>query len=156
MAIQEGRPAPPFALPGPGGETVNLEDFRGRDVILYFYPKDDTPGCTKEACGFRDLWKDLRRAGVVVLGVSPDDGASHRRFAEKYDLPFTLLSDADRKVMAAYGAWGEKTMYGRKSVGVIRSTVWIGLDGTVRKHWARVANAEKHPQKVLEALRGRQ
>lgn len=154
MAIQEGKPAPSFTLHDADGEKVRLEDFRGRDVILYFYPKDDTPGCTKEACGFRDLWKDLEREGVVVLGVSPDDGASHRRFARKYELPFTLLSDPDKKTMSAYGAWGEKTMYGRKTVGVIRSTVWIGPDGEVRKHWKRVANAATHPQKVLEAVRG--
>jgi peroxiredoxin Q/BCP len=154
MAIREGKPAPSFALRGAGGETVRLEDFHGHDVVLYFYPKDDTPGCTKEACGFRDLWKDLQQEGVVVLGVSPDDGASHQRFTEQYRLPFTLLSDPDRKVMTAYGAWGEKVLYGKKTVGVIRSTVWIGADGTVRKHWARVSNAAKHPQQVLDAVKG--
>src|SRR5581483_11207663 len=122
--------------------------------ILYFYPKDDTPGCTKEACGFRDEWKALTKLGAVVLGVSADDAASHRKFAAKYKLPFPLLSDPDRKVMKTYGAYGEKMMYGKKTVGVIRSTVWIGPDGKVRKHWARVADAAKHPAQVLEALRG--
>ena len=122
-------------------------------MILYFYPKDDTPGCTKEACGFRDAWDELRELGAAVLGVSADDAASHTRFATKYRLPFTLLSDPDQAVMRAYGAYGEKTMYGRKVVGVIRSTVWIGPDGRVRRHWARVANAAEHPAKVVAALR---
>jgi len=122
-------------------------------VILYFYPKDDTPGCTKEACGFRDAWAELKKAGVVVLGVSADGAASHQKFAAKYKLPFALLSDEDRKVMTAYGAYGEKVMYGKKTLGTIRSTVWIGPDGKVRRHWARVANAEAHPEQVLETIR---
>jgi len=121
-------------------------------VILYFYPRDDTPGCTKEACGFRDAWKEIRKLGAVVLGVSPDSGESHQRFASKYRLPFTLLSDPDKKVMSRYAAWGEKMMYGKKTTGVIRSTVWIGPDGKVKKHWARVAKAEAHPEQVLAAL----
>ncbi len=121
--------------------------------MLFFYPADDTPGCTKEACGFRDAWDDLAALGVTVLGVSPDAAASHQAFAAKYDLPFPLLSDPDRSVMRAYGAYGEKTMYGRKRTGVIRSTVWIGPDGRVRRHWARVPNAAQHPGKVLEAIR---
>ena len=121
--------------------------------MLYFYPEDDTPGCTKEACGFRDAWDDLQARNVAVLGVSADDAASHQRFAAKYRLPFTLLSDPERKVMRAYGAYGEKTMYGRKVIGVIRSTVWLGPDGRVRRHWAKVANAAEHPAKVLKALR---
>ena len=153
MAIEEGKAAPAFSLPDANGKPISLKDFAGKDVILYFYPKDDTPGCTKEACGFRDDWKTLQKMGVVVLGVSADDAASHQRFAAKYKLPFTLLSDADRKVMKTYGAYGEKMMYGKKTTGVIRSTVWIGRDGKVKKHWARVASAEQHPAKVLEALR---
>lgn len=153
MAIQEGKSAPDFSLQDTSGRTVSLADFVGRNVILYFYPKDDTPGCTKEACGFRDAWKELQKLGVMVIGVSPDDSASHQKFATKYRLPFLLLSDPDHKVMKKYGAYGEKTMYGKKTVGVIRSTVWIGPDGKVRKHWARVANAEKHPEQVLKALR---
>jgi len=151
--LEPGDPAPPFTLPDTSGKQVSLKDFAGRDVILYFYPKDDTPGCTKEACGFRDAWTDLQDLGVVVLGVSGDDAASHAKFAAKYRLPFTLLSDPDHRVMTAYGAYGPKTMYGRKTVGVIRSTVWIGPDGRVRHHWARVANAAEHPDKVLAALR---
>jgi peroxiredoxin Q/BCP len=153
MAIQEGKAAPAFKLRDTDGKPVALADVAGHDVILYFYPKDDTPGCTKEACGFRDAWRELQKMGVKVLGVSPDDAASHRKFTDKYKLPFPLLSDPDRAVMTQYGAWGEKTMYGKKTVGVIRSTVWIGPDGKVRKHWARVANAEAHPDQVLEALR---
>ena len=150
--IAEGRKAPDFTLEDASGKRVSPKDFKGKDVVVYFYPRDDTPGCTKEACGFRDLWADLRRAGVVVLGVSADDAASHKRFAAKYKLPFTLLSDPSRKVMAAWGAYGEKMMYGKKTTGVIRSTVWIGPDGVVRKHWARVSDAAKHPALVLEAI----
>ena len=153
MAIQEGKAAPAFTLSDASGKKVSLEDFSGKNVILYFYPKDDTPGCTKEACGFRDSWKELGKLGTVVLGVSGDSAESHTKFASKYKLPFTLLSDPDRKVMKQYGAYGEKMMYGKKTVGVIRSTVWIGPDGKVKKHWAKVANAEKHPEQVLAALR---
>ena len=153
MAVAEGKPAPAFTLTDAAGKKVSLADFSGKNVVLYFYPKDDTPGCTKEACGFRDDWKTLEKMGVVVLGVSPDNAASHQKFAAKYRLPFTLLSDPDRKVMEKYGAFGEKMMYGKKTTGVIRSTVWIGPDGKVKKHWARVASAEQHPSKVLEALK---
>ena len=151
--LEPGTTAPAFTLTDAAGRSVSLADFAGRDVVLYFYPKDDTPGCTKEACGFRDAWDDLQAIGVAVLGVSADDADSHERFAAKYRLPFTLLSDSDHHVMRAYGAYGEKTLYGRKTVGVIRSTVWIGPDGRVRRHWARVANAAEHPDKVLAALR---
>ena len=151
--LEPGTKAPPFVLSDAAGRQVSLQDFAGRHVILYFYPQDDTPGCTEEACGFRDAWGELEALGAVVLGVSADDAASHERFAAKYRLPFTLLSDPDRRVMRAYGAYGEKTLYGRKVVGVIRSTVWIGPDGRVRRHWARVANAGAHPEKVLAALR---
>lgn len=150
--LEPGTQAPAFTLTDAAGRKVSLKDFAGRDVLLYFYPQDDTPGCTKEACGFRDAWDDLKQLGAVVLGVSADDAGSHERFAAKYRLPFTLLSDPDRSVMRAYGAYGEKTLYGRKVIGVIRSTVWIGPDGRVRRHWARVANAAEHPAKVLAAL----
>jgi peroxiredoxin Q/BCP len=153
MAIREGKDAPDFTLADADEKQVSLSDFEGKDVILYFYPKDDTPGCTKEACGFRDAWRELQKLGAVVLGVSADSAASHQKFRAKYKLPFPLLSDPDRKVMTKYGAWGEKIMYGKKTTGVIRSTVWIGPDGKVRKHWARVAKAEAHPEQVLEALR---
>ena len=153
MAIEEGKKAPAFTLTDGAGKKVSLGDFAGKHVILYFYPKDDTPGCTKEACGFRDDWKELQKAGAVVLGVSADDAASHQRFAAKYKLPFSQLSDRDRNVMTTYGAYGEKMMYGKKTTGVIRSTVWIDPEGKVRKHWARVPDAAAHPEKVLEALR---
>jgi thioredoxin-dependent peroxiredoxin len=154
MAIEEGKKAPAFTLTDAKGAKVSLADFAGKNVILYFYPKDDTPGCTKEACGFRDGWSDLKKLNTVVLGVSADGAESHRKFAAKYKLPFTLLSDPERKVMEKYGAYGEKMMYGKKTIGVIRSTVWIGPDGKVKKHWARVADAAKHPAQVLEALGG--
>jgi len=154
MPVQEGKAAPSFTLEDASGKKVSLADFAGKNVILYFYPKDDTPGCTKEACGFRDDWKELQKANAVVLGVSADSGESHKKFAAKYKLPFTLLSDPDRKVMEKYGAYGEKMMYGKKTIGVIRSTVWIGPDGKVKKHWARVPSAEQHPAKVLEMLKG--
>jgi thioredoxin-dependent peroxiredoxin len=153
VKIQEGRKAPDFILPDASGRPVALADFKGRDVIVYFYPRDDTPGCTKEACGFRDSWKQLQAEKVAVLGISADSPEAHTKFASKYRLPFQLLSDPDRKVMEAWGAYGEKMMYGKKTKGVIRSTVWIGPDGVVRKHWARVADAAKHPAAVLEALR---
>lgn len=152
MPIEEGRAAPQFTLPDAQGRPVSLKDFRGRHVIVYFYPRDDTPGCTKEARGFRALWKELQARDAVVLGISPDGGASHEKFAAKYDLPFPLLSDPDRKVMLKYGAYGEKTMYGRKAMGVIRSTVWVGRNGKVKKHWPRVAKAADHPARVMEAL----
>jgi peroxiredoxin Q/BCP len=155
MPVEEGKKAPAFTLSDATGRKVSLTDFAGRDVILYFYPKDDTPGCTKEACGFRDAWSEIKRRKAVVLGVSPDGAESHQKFIDEYDLPFPLLSDPDHKVMTKYGAWGEKTMYGKKTVGVIRSTVWIGPDGKVRRHWKKVANAAQHPDKVLEALRER-
>jgi peroxiredoxin Q/BCP len=154
MAVEEGKAAPAFTLKDAKGEKFSLKDFKGKNIIVYFYPKDDTPGCTKEACGFRDLWKDIQKRGAVVLGISPDNAASHEKFATKYKLPFTLLSDPEKKVMEKYGAWGEKTMYGKKTMGVIRSTVWVGPDGKVKKHWKRVAKAADHPTKVLEALKG--
>jgi peroxiredoxin Q/BCP len=154
MAIEEGKKAPAFTLRDGAGRVVSLSDFAGKDVIVYFYPKDDTPGCTKEACGFRDAWRELQALGAVVLGVSPDGAIAHQKFAAKYSLPFPLLSDPDKTVMEKYGAWGEKTMYGKKVIGVIRSTVWVGKDGKVRRHWKRVAKAEAHPEEVLAALRG--
>jgi thioredoxin-dependent peroxiredoxin len=151
--VQTGELAPGFSLSDTDGRRVTLADLAGKHVILYFYPRDDTPGCTKEACGFRDVWDELRALGAAVIGVSPDASASHQHFAEKHHLPFQLLSDPDRKVMEAYGAYGEKTLYGKKVTGVIRSTVWIGPDGRVRRHWARITNAAAHPGHVLAALR---
>lgn len=152
MPITEGKPAPDFTLPDAGGSPRSLSEFKGKHVILYFYPKDDTPGCTKEACGFRDLYQDFEQADAVVIGVSPDPAADHLAFTTKYGLPFLLLCDEDKSVMNTYGAWGEKNMYGKISMGVIRSTVLIGPDGTVVKHWKKVAGADKHPAKVLEFL----
>ncbi len=152
MAVEEGKKAPAFTLKDAHGERVSLKDFAGQYVVLYFYPRDDTPGCTKEACGFRDLSKKIEKRNAVVLGVSPDDPESHVAFVAKYELPFTLLSDPGKKVMEKYGAFGEKMMYGKKTLGVIRSTVLIGPDGKVIKHWARVAKAADHPAKVLEFL----
>ncbi|HEV8342359.1 MAG TPA: thioredoxin-dependent thiol peroxidase [Candidatus Binatia bacterium] len=148
----EGKKAPDFDLEGSDGRRHRLKDYSGKTVVLYFYPKDDTPGCTKEACGFRDLQQNLKKTGALVLGVSRDSSASHEKFAQKYALPFTLLSDLDTKVMKAYGAWGEKQMYGKTVEGTIRSTVVIGPDGKVRKHWASVKNAEEHPEEVFEFL----
>lgn len=152
MAIEEGKAAPAFTLTDHNGDKVALKDFRGKDVIVYFYPRDNTPGCTKQACSFRDLNRDIRDLGAVILGVSPDDATSHQKFIADFDLPFTLLSDPGKRVMTKYGAFGEKMMYGKKVEGVIRSTVWVGPDGRVRKHWKRVARAADHPAKVLEAL----
>ena len=152
MPIQEGKAAPVFILPDHKGKKVALKDLRGVDVILYFYPRDNTPGCTKEACGFRDLWAPIQKEGAVVVGVSPDSADSHASFADQHDLPFTLLADRDRKVMTKYGAYGDKMMYGKKIKGVIRSTVWIDPAGVVKKHWKRVGKAADHPARVLEAL----
>jgi peroxiredoxin Q/BCP len=150
MPIEEGKPAPAFTLKNQDGDKVSLSQFKGKQaVVLYFYPQDDTPGCTKEACGFRDYHRELQKMGVAVLGVSGDAEVSHQKFIAKYKLNFPLLSDPDKKVMTAYGAYGEKMMYGKKTTGVIRSTVLIGKDGKVLRHWARVASAEKHPEQVM-------
>ncbi|MCB0329660.1 MAG: thioredoxin-dependent thiol peroxidase [Bdellovibrionales bacterium] len=152
MTIEEGKKAPTFSLLGSDGKKHNLKDYAGQTVILYFYPKDDTPGCTKEACSFKSLHKKIEKNNAVVLGVSKDSVDSHNAFIEKFKLPFILLSDPDGKVMEKYGAWGEKNMYGKKTVGVIRSTTIIGTDGKVAKHWKKVPKAETHPEKVLEWL----
>lgn len=152
MPVVEGRKAPALTLKDANGNKVSLTDFLGRNVIVYFYPKDETPGCTKEACAFRDLWEKIQKHNAVVLGVSPDGETSHQKFIKKHKLPFTLLVDEDKTVMTRFGAFGEKVMYGKKTKGVIRSTVWVGPDGKVKKHWARVGDAAKHPEKVLEAL----
>jgi peroxiredoxin Q/BCP len=152
VPVEEGKKAPAFTLVDADGKRVKLADYAGKNVILYFYPRDDTPGCTKEACGFRDLWGEIGKKNTVVLGVSPDGDAAHHKFRAKYKLPFPLLSDPDHAVMEKYGAYGEKVLYGKKTRGVIRSTVWIGPDGVVRKHWKRVPKADEHPARVLEAL----
>ncbi len=153
MTIEQGKQAPVFTLNDQDGNKVALKDFRGKTVVVYFYPKDDTPGCTKEACGFRDNIIEYEKLDTVILGISPDQADSHTRFIEKFKLPFTLLSDPDKKVMEKYGAWGEKMMYGKKLIGVIRSTTIVGPDGKVLKHWIKVPKAADHPEKVLAFLR---
>jgi len=149
----EGKPAPVFSLAGSDGKSHSLKDYAGKIVVLYFYPKDSTSGCTKEACAFRDLHGEFAGLDAVVLGVSRDALASHDKFIAQFGLPFTLLSDPTAQVMQAYGAFGEKTLYGKKSLGTIRSTVVIGPDGTVRKHWPKVKKAETHPAEVLAFLK---
>ena len=155
MANLEGRKAPVFSLEGNDGKMHSLDDYKGKTVVLYFYPKDDTPGCTKEACGFRDQNSRLKRSGVVVLGVSKDSIDSHNRFAGKYKLPFILLSDPKAEVMKKYGAFGKKMMYGKEVQGTIRSTVVVGPKGEVIKHWPAVKKAEAHPEEVWAFLKAR-
>ena len=147
--VDEGSPAPDFELQTDTGETVRLSSFRGQPVVLYFYPKDHTSGCTTQACGIRDAWSEFERAGAVVLGVSPDDVASHASF--RAELPFTLLADPDHKVAEAYGVWAEKSRYGRTYMGIVRSTFVIGPDGTVEKVMRNVKPAT-HADDVLAAL----
>jgi len=150
--VDEGGPAPDFELESDGGGIVRLSDLRGKQVVVYFYPKDDTTGCTAQACGIRDAWAEFQHAGAVVLGISPDDVASHDRFKEKYSLPFTLLADEGHKVADAYGVWGEKKYMGRTYEGITRSTFVIGEDGTVKKAMRRVKPAT-HADDVLAVLR---
>lgn len=150
----EGQKAPDFTLEGSDGTQHSLRNYTGKTVVIYFYPRDNTPGCTKEACGFRDNYQELIDKGVVLLGVSKDNLVSHGKFITNHSLPFVLLSDPDCSMMQAYGAFGEKVMYGKKTSGTIRSTVIIGPDGIVRKHWTKVAKADQHPAQVLEYLRG--
>ena len=149
--IEAGTPAPEFELKADDGSTVTLAGLRGRRVVLYFYPRDDTPGCTKEACSFRDAWSEIQAAGAVVLGVSPDDVTSHEKFRSKYRLPFPLLSDPDHAVAEAYGAWGEKSMYGRKYEGILRTTFLIDGTGVVRWVFEKV-RPEGHAEEVLAAV----
>ena len=149
--VEEGKPAPDFELESDSGETVRLSDLRGKPVVLYFYPRDDTPGCTTQACGIRDAWEDFRKKGAVVLGVSPDDEGSHAKFREKYGLPFTLLADSDHELTERYGFWVEKKNYGKTYMGVERSTVVIDAEGNVAKIFRRV-KPEAHANQVLTAL----
>ena len=150
----EGKAAPNFELEGSDGRKHTPAEYTGKTVIIYFYPSDNTPGCTKEACGFRDLSPLLTDLNGVVLGVSKDSLKSHDKFIRDFGLPFTLLSDPDCAMMTAYGAFGEKTLYGKKSMGTIRSTVIIGPDGIVIKQWGTVKKAETHPAEVLAYLTG--
>ena len=153
MASLEGQKAPAFSLEGSDGKSHSLSDYQGKTVVLYFYPKDDTPGCTKEACGFRDSIASVNQSNAVVLGVSRDTIDSHNQFIAKYTLPFTLLSDPQAQVMRSYGAWGErKNAEGKTVEGPIRSTVVIGPDGKVLRQWNPVQNAEEHPKEVLQFL----
>jgi peroxiredoxin Q/BCP len=149
--IEEGATAPDFTLKSDSGRDVRLSELRGKPVVLYFYPKDDTPGCTKEACAFRDRSSDLQAAGAVVIGVSPDDVASHGKFRDKYALNFPLLADTGHQIADTYGAWREKNMYGKKSMGIQRSTFLIDAAGKVRKVWKKVS-VDGHDEDVLQAL----
>ncbi len=155
--VKELQPAPDFILPAVGSEMivkdgqVNLSALRGKNIVLYFYPKDDTPGCTKEACSFRDANHEMQKRGVIVLGVSTDNVNSHKKFVEKYGLPFPLLSDTDTNISRLYGAYGEKSMYGKKYMGVLRSTFLIDKEGIVRKIWSTV-KPDNHASEVLATI----
>jgi peroxiredoxin Q/BCP len=151
LKLKEGDQAPDFSAPTNGGGQLSLAGLTGKNVILYFYPKDDTPGCTKEACAFRDHFAAFKKKGAVVLGVSVDPVKSHDRFVEKFKLPFTLLADDDKKIVEAYGVWGQKSFMGRKYLGVHRVTFLIGPDGKIRKIWPKV-KPEEHAEEVLAAL----
>jgi len=150
-ALREGKAAPDFTLPAGGGETVKLSDLKGQNVVLYFYPKDDTPGCTKEACDFRDTVSAFKKANARVLGLSADPLNAHERFKKKYKLPFSLLSDEDKKVIKKYGVWKEKSLYGKKYMGIERTTVIIDAKGKVHKIFSKV-KVDGHSRSVLEAL----
>jgi len=151
VSVAIGKPAPDFTLCATGGEKVSLSDFLGKTVILYFYPKDDTPGCTKEACDLRDSWDQITDDGAVVLGVSGDSIDSHDKFRKKYSLPFTLLSDPDHKVSQAYGAWTEKTNYGKTYMGIERSTFVIGPDAKMKAIFRKV-KVDGHTDEILKAI----
>ncbi|NYZ13515.1 thioredoxin-dependent thiol peroxidase [Azospirillum sp. RWY-5-1] len=152
MSVEAGSPAPDFTMPTDGGGSVTLSALKGKPVILYFYPKDDTSGCTKEACGFRDQFPDFGGIDAVVIGVSKDSVASHDKFKAKYELPFTLASDKDTGVAEAYGVWVEKSMYGRKYMGLDRATFLIDREGVVREIWRKV-KVPGHVEAVLKAAR---
>ena len=153
IRVQEQQKAPDFALPafGSAAKEIRLSSFLGKTIVLFFYPKDDTPGCTVEACSFRDAYHEMLRRGIVVLGVSADDTVSHQKFAEKYGLPFPLLADIDTQVSQEYGVYGEKNLYGRKFMGISRVTFLIDKEGIVRKIWHKVKPAE-HAEEVLETI----
>jgi thioredoxin-dependent peroxiredoxin len=149
--VEEGKPAPDFELTADSGKRVKLSDFRGRPVVLFFYPRDDTPGCTTEACGFRDAYAEFDKRGAIILGASPDDEASHVRFKDKYSLPFTLLADPEHEAAEKYGVWRERTIAGKTSMGIRRSTFVIDAGGKIVKAMYGV-KPDGHPEKVLEAL----
>lgn len=152
MPISANQPAPEFSLRDENGQIRTLSEFRDKPVLLYFYPKDDTPGCTKEACSFRDDYSEYDKAGVVILGVSPDGPKSHTKFKQKYNLPFTLLADEDHKIADAYGVWGPKKFMGKEYEGILRTTFLIGPDGSILKVFENV-KPDGHSQEVLEALK---
>ena len=149
--LKVGDKAPAFSLSSDSGETISLKDLKGKPVVLYFYPKDDTSGCTVEACEFRDSWPEVKRSGAIVLGVSPDGVGSHQKFKKKFSLPFPLLADEDHGVAEAYGAWGEKSMYGRKYQGILRTTFLIGGNGKIARVFEKV-KPKGHAAEVLAAL----
>jgi peroxiredoxin Q/BCP len=149
--IEVGRPVPDFALPASDGTVIRLSDFRGKPVVLYFYPKDMTPGCTQEACDFRDFHPEFRRRGAVILGISPDSVGSHGKFAARHGLPFLLLADEDHRVCEMFGVWKRKKLYGREYMGVERSTFLIGADGRLEAEWRKV-QVKNHARQVLEKL----
>lgn len=151
LKLKEGVKAPAFTAATNGSGNISLKDFKGKHVVLYFYPKDDTPGCTKEACGFRDAWKQFEKKGAVVLGVSTDSVKKHDKFVEKFDLPFTLLADEDKSIVEAYGVWGKKKFMGREYMGTHRVTFLIGPDGKIKKIWPAV-KPEEHAAEVLAAI----
>ena len=151
LKLKEGDKAPEFSVFTNGGASVSLSDYKGKNVILYFYPKDDTPGCTKEACAFRDHFADFKKKDAVVLGVSPDPVKSHDKFVEKFKLPFTLLADEDKKIVEAYGVWGQKSFMGRKYLGTYRVTFLIDAVGRIKKIWPKV-KPDEHAEEVLKEL----
>ena len=151
LSLKVGDKAPAFTVSTSGGGRISLSDYKGQNVILYFYPKDDTPGCTKEACAFRDLFADFKKKGAVVFGVSVDSTKAHDKFTEKYKLPFTLLADEDHKIVEAYGVWGEKQFMGRRYQGIHRVTFLIGGDGKIKRIWPTV-KPETHAAEVLSAM----
>ena len=152
LKLKEGDPAPDFTAPTNGGGTLTLSELRGKNVVLFFYPKDNTPGCTKEVCGIRDNFAELKKLGVVVLGVSTDSVKSHDKFVEKFQLPYTLVADVDKKIVEAYGVWGPQTFMGIKYTGTTRATFLIGPDGKIRRIWPKV-KPQEHAAEILEAVR---
>jgi peroxiredoxin Q/BCP len=151
MPLSEGTKVPDFNLIDQNGATITLSSLSGKPAVLYFYPKDETPGCTVEACEFRDIYSEFNKLDCNIYGISPDDANSHQKFIDNHSLPFTLLCDPDKKMIQEYGAWGEKNMYGKKSMGIIRSTFLIDKDGILLKKWTNV-KAKGHAEKVKEVL----
>ncbi len=152
MVLEVGQKAPEFSLVDNEGQAHRLSDYQGKTIVVYFYPKDDTPGCTKEACSFRDSYEDYRKAGVEIIGISPDSEKSHSKFKKKHDLPFVLLSDPEHQVCEAFGVWGLKKMYGREYEGVFRTTFIIGPDGTIKRVFENVKPSDHSEEVLAEVL----